>query len=39
MKLYDDMFQTLLAGIIADKVKLISTIPFIKNMVLPKSFS
>lgn len=38
-KLYDDMFQTLLAGIIADKVKLISTIPFIKNMVLPKGLN
>ena len=30
--LYDDLFQTLLAGIIANKVKLLSSLPFGENL-------
>jgi len=36
-ELYDDMFQSLLAGIIANKVKLISTMPFVKKLLQPKT--
>ena len=31
-ELYDDLFQTLLAGIIANKVKLLSSLPFGENL-------
>jgi len=31
-KLYDDMFQSLLAGIIANKVKLLTTLPFLNKL-------
>ncbi len=34
---YDTMFETLVSGIIADKVKLISTIPILKNILVPKN--
>lgn len=34
-ELYDDMFESLLSGIIADKIKIISTIPFVKNILKP----
>jgi len=35
--IYDKMFETLLAGLVANKVKVISTIPFIKNILKPHS--
>ncbi|MEA1914631.1 MAG: TetR/AcrR family transcriptional regulator [Campylobacterota bacterium] len=35
--LYKHMFESLLAGIITNKVKLISTIPFVKNLLQPKT--
>ena len=35
--LYDGMFENLLAGNISNKVKVISTIPFIKNLLKPKT--
>jgi len=39
-KLYDNMFKSLLMGMIANKVKLISSIPFINNLfLLPKNNS
>lgn len=34
-ELYSDMFKTLLAGLITNKVKLISTIPFVNNILKP----
>lgn len=34
-QLYDDMFQSLLAGIVANKVKIISTIPFVNKLLQP----
>lgn len=34
--LYDNLFQTLLAGAVADKVKILSTIPFVKKILTPK---
>lgn len=34
-ELYDDMFETLLAGIIANKVKLLSSLPFAKKILKP----
>lgn len=34
-ELYDKMFQSLLAGCVANKVKIISTIPFINNLLKP----
>jgi len=37
-ELYDDMFESLLSGIIADKVKIISTIPFVKNILKPVGY-
>ena len=36
-QLYDDMFQSLLAGIVANKVKIISTIPFVNRVIQPKT--
>ena len=36
-ELYSDMFISLLSGVISDKVKIISTIPFVKNILYPKS--
>jgi AcrR family transcriptional regulator len=36
-KLVDDMFRSLLAGIISNKVKIISTIPFVKTSLEPKA--
>ncbi len=35
-ELVDDMFQSLLAGCISNKVKIISTIPFVKGLLEPK---
>jgi len=35
-QLYKQMFESLLAGVINNKVKIISTIPFVKNMIEPK---
>ncbi|MEA3289197.1 MAG: TetR-like C-terminal domain-containing protein, partial [Campylobacterota bacterium] len=35
-ELYDKMFENLLAGNIANKVKIISTIPLINNILKPK---
>ena len=35
-ELYSDMFESLLAGIVTNKVKIISTIPFVKNILTPK---
>ncbi|RLA79306.1 MAG: TetR/AcrR family transcriptional regulator [Epsilonproteobacteria bacterium] len=35
--LYDSMFETLLAGIVANKVKLISSLPFGDKVLKPKS--
>jgi AcrR family transcriptional regulator len=34
-QIYDSMFQSLLAGVISNKVKLISTIPFINKILEP----
>jgi AcrR family transcriptional regulator len=34
-ELYNDMFKSLLAGLITNKVKLISTIPFVNNILKP----
>jgi len=34
--LYNDMFESLLAGLITDKVKIISTLPIIKTILKPK---
>jgi AcrR family transcriptional regulator len=35
--LYQRMFESLLAGIVSDRAKLISTIPFVKNLLKPVS--
>ena len=35
-ELVDDMFKSLLAGCISNKVKIISTIPFVKGLLEPK---
>jgi AcrR family transcriptional regulator len=35
-QLYKQLFQSLLAGIVTNKVKIISTIPFVKNLIEPK---
>ena len=35
-ELYSDMFKSLLSGLITNKVKLISTIPFVNNLLKPK---
>ncbi|MEA3498094.1 MAG: TetR/AcrR family transcriptional regulator [Campylobacterota bacterium] len=35
-ELYRNMFESLLAGIVTNKVKLISTIPFVNNLLKPK---
>jgi AcrR family transcriptional regulator len=35
-ELVDDMFRSLLAGIISNKVKIISTIPFVNGLLKPK---
>ena len=35
-ELYKDMFKSLLSGIVTNKVKLISTIPLVKNILEPK---
>ena len=37
-ELYNDMFKSLLAGVINNKVKLISTIPYVNNILKPKEF-
>jgi hypothetical protein len=31
-KIYDDMFESLLSGIIANKVKLLTSIPFLSKL-------
>jgi AcrR family transcriptional regulator len=36
-ELYNDMFESLLAGIVTNKVKIISTIPFVKNILKPNN--
>ena len=36
-ELYSDMFKSLLAGIISNKVKIISTIPFVNNILKPRA--
>ncbi|MDD2698546.1 MAG: TetR/AcrR family transcriptional regulator [Arcobacteraceae bacterium] len=36
-EVYDTMFQSLLAGSMANKVKLISTIPFVNKLLQPKN--
>jgi AcrR family transcriptional regulator len=36
-ELVDDMFRSLLAGLISNKVKIISTIPFVKTLLEPKA--
>jgi len=35
-KLYEDMFQSLLAGIIANKVKLLTSLPFLTKLLKPE---
>jgi len=35
-ELYSAMFESLLAGIVTNKVKIISTIPFVNNILKPK---
>ena len=37
-ELYNDMFKSLLAGLITNKVKLISTIPFVNNILKPTKY-
>ena len=37
-ELYNDMFKSLLAGLVTNKVKLISTIPFVNNILKPTKY-
>ncbi len=37
-KLYEDMFQSLLAGIIANKVKLLTTLPILNKLFKVETF-
>ena len=37
IQMYDTPFETLLTGLVANKVKIISTVPVLKKLLQPKS--